>query len=91
MTTCARCGLPKGTMLQAVGGQACSDGDMSALGDDGESTIACRDRQIAAQAALLRSVTGKLEDARALIEDDASPDEAALARQLLDSVLEVLS
>jgi len=52
--------------------------------------IGCRDRQIAAQAALLRSVTGKLEEAAELLQTEHS-DGAMSAAALIDSVLEVLS
>lgn len=51
--TCARCGAADcGVFLTDV---------KSTAGFNALDIIACRDRQIAAQAALLRSVTGKLE------------------------------
>ncbi len=80
MSKCAKCGLEA------------KEGDLTLSGVcPGVDVLACRDRQVAAQSALLKSVTGKLEQARALIEDDASPEEAAVARDLLDSALKELS
>ena len=78
MSTCARCGH-----------EECYSGTHDDAPD--EEKLGCRDRQIAAQAALLRSVTGKLEEAAELLQDIANPAAAISARNLIDSVLEVLS
>jgi hypothetical protein len=91
MTTCAKCGLPKGTTLAAVGGKACADGDMSSLGDDGDAAIECLERQLSNQSALLRSVTLDLENAGNLLDPGATPAEVATAREMVAAVLERLS
>lgn len=96
--TCARCGLP-----ECVDRHECerSMGTCSRCGHSPEfqclgrywganGQLACRDRQIAAQAALLRSVTGKLEELHTiLLDDEYGPKSTPV--MLIDSVLEVLS
>jgi len=87
MSTCARCGLQLG--MESVN---CGDWDG---GEDFHiserlrltNRVDCRDRQIAAQAALLRSVTGKLEKASQYCEDGM----ALTAKAQIDAVLEALS
>lgn len=90
MSTCARCGAD----------DCLARGTAETTAED---VIACRDRQIAAQAALLRSVTGKLEEAGGAIErvrdglDGSDPiqwdlqQEADLALRDVRAVLEILS
>ena len=65
-----------------------------ALGDDEPIAYSqCLERQLIAQAALLRSVTGKLESCVDILDiDELMPNRnAAAARILIQSVLEVLS
>lgn len=82
VANCVRCGLEQ-TVGELTGKGEC------ALPT--ERRMACRDRQIAAQAALLRSVTGKLEDTHDFLAPGASPAEVATARHLVAQILEVLS
>lgn len=80
--TCARCGASDcGVFLTDV---------KSTKGFNALDIIACRDRQIAAQAALLRSVTGKLEEAAGEL---ASRNDDRLLRPLtlINSALEMLA
>ena len=79
MSTCARCGLP--------------DSECGAWQQENRHIIACRDRQIAAQAALLRSVTRYLEIASEHLDTSAEemPDRNRLAKELVDKVLEWLA
>jgi hypothetical protein len=63
-----------------------------ALGDDEPIAYShCLERQLIAQAGLLRSVTTKLEQAADLLSHDGNPSAVIVARSLVDSVLEVLS
>ncbi len=83
-TTCSRCGLPVGIEPGQCGNGA--EGHSATVWEQ-VAIVACRDRQIAAQASLLRSVTGKLEEALEAL-DAYSPLRAAA---LIDSVLEAIS
>ena len=85
MSACARCGAPVG-----IDSAACS---ASAADATPLEKLRCRDRQIAAQASLLRSVTGKLEEAATMLAEAKHAediDTEGLAA-LIDSVLEALS
>jgi hypothetical protein len=62
---------------------------MSNQHEDWKDVVDCRDRQIAAQAALLRSVTGKLEDVQLWLRECEYP--VAYPKRVIDSVLETLS
>ena len=81
MTRCARCGLEQG-----CGSSLCeaSHDDTDELG---EATVNCRNRELANLRSLLRSVTGKLEEAAEL--NEAGEPEASLARIM--AALEALS
>jgi hypothetical protein len=80
MSACARCGSDD-----------CSAGPPApGLASTAMHIIECRDRQIAAQAALLRSVTGKLEEAHDMI-DGVPGSDSEHAKKLIASVLEALS
>ena len=88
MSTCAGCGLPKYDWRKAAQGDLTPSPTCDAAeGMVDGALVACRDRQIAAQAALLRSVTTKLE----LLEPPGDLRYAAAARELVVGVLEVLS
>lgn len=82
MSACARCGL-----------EACPDGDdkLDSLPYDGlAASLGCRERELANLRSLLRSVTGKLEEANEILDGgDRFAMEKAAA--LIDSVLEALS
>ncbi len=83
MSTCARCGLSKDGRLGS-----CSAGLGSAIGD-----LTCRDHELANLRSLLRSVTGKLEEAATRLTN-VTPEAAtqvAIALGLIDAVLETLS
>lgn len=83
-TTCARCGLRPAT--ESGTGDAC----FGRLGSD-SGDLKCRDRELANLRSLLRSVTGKLEEALEALEAQAQTESALRAYGLIDSVLEVLS
>lgn len=85
--TCARCGLH----LTNEKWTECGDEDTQH--SESGYTLDCRDRQIAAQASLLRSVTVKLEVAAELLDNETltALPEVARAVALIDSVLEILS
>ena len=92
MSTCAGCGLPKYDWRKAAQGDLTPSPTCDAAeGMVDGALVACRDRQIAAQAALLRSVTTKLEEAAELLEPPGDLRYAAAARELVVGVLEVLS
>jgi len=84
-TTCARCGLPLFDInVVSVAGQCWGE-------DNGLGTIACRDRELANLRSLLRSVTGKLEDARERCNElDWNDMSVAQVAARIDSVLEAL-
>lgn len=86
MTTCARCGLPKFSWQNANAYPAPTCSADESLDD--RHLVACRDRQIAAQAALLRSVTGKLEMLLTRLDDLSEP---CSIRADLDALLEAIS
>ena len=94
MSRCARCGLEEKQLplVWAPGVphafKACYAGSvLNASHPTAIFVVECRERQIANQAALLRSVTLKLEKAHQLCADDY-PKSAA---ELIEGVLEVLS
>ena len=78
MSTCSRCGLEQDAEELTLSGTC-------ALPP--ERIAACRERELANLRSLLRSVTGKLEEALGLIQEEF-PSQAAAA---IESVLEVLS
>lgn len=80
MSTCARCGLELGNWMEADKCSAHQD-------DNSSGVIDCRNRELANLRSLLRSVTGKLENAL----DDLEDGDAQGCRQKLTAVLEVLS
>lgn len=89
MSQCARCGLK----AKYYGGpEYCEayddDGDLSS---NEPAIIACRDREIANLRSLLRSVTGKLEEALEHLSDAESSVEVAKAELAITSALEALS
>lgn len=88
MSRCARCGLPEASVSCGLE-NTCQAVSASKVDSNhfGFYIIACRDRQIANQASLLRSVTIKLEKAHQLCADDYPKSAAGLIEQ----VLEVLS
>lgn len=91
MTTCARCGLPNADDAfpsASLAATHCRVRVTAGTGLADEAIIDCRDRQIAAQAALLRSVTGKLEMLLTRLDDLSEP---CSIREDLDSLLEKLS
>jgi hypothetical protein len=63
---------------------------MAHTGDGQEHVIACRDRELANLRSLLRSVTGKLEEAHDMI-DGVPGSDAEHSKRLIASVLEALS
>jgi len=85
MSTCARCGLPKGPASE----QCAADYDDKY--NPGDNRVACRDRELMNLRSLLRSVTGKLERALDLLDFDASGYSLAQGRAEIESVLELLS
>ena len=91
MSRCARCGLE----AKYYGGpEYCEayddDGDISS---NEPAIIACRDRELANLRSLLRSVTGKLEEAATRLAevDVASCCEAPGVLGIVNDVLEALS
>jgi hypothetical protein len=79
-------------------GKACEDCDSTecsvaiAVGDDEPIAYSqCLERQLMNQSSLLRSVTGKLEEARELLDGQTEARNMFAAAALIDSVLEVLS
>ena len=83
MTTCARCGMQDcPDAIAANGGEAVLpyDGLAAALG--------CRERELANLRSLLRSVTGKLEQAAELTHYNGA---AGRIEALINQVLEALS
>ena len=88
MSTCARCGLPEAEEWPHDDDKVC----FRAHGYE-VHTIECLERQIAAQAALLRSVTGKLEEAASMLSDiDAvTCGQVGEPLTIISQVLEVLS
>jgi hypothetical protein len=83
MSRCARCGLPTRNYNEC----ADNDGHCYAHVEADSEIIACRDRQIANQASLLRSVTIKLEKAAQEVDDGYNKT----ALGLISEVLETLS
>lgn len=82
---CARCGLPCWEIGRSdIPSPTCS------AHYGGTALVLCRDRELANLHSLLRSVTGKLEEAA---DDLASRNDDRLLRPLatINSVLEVLS
>lgn len=77
MSSCARCGHRP-------------DGDGKDCNSDASARLHCRDRELANLHSLLRSVTGKLEEAA---DDLASRNDDRLLRPLtlINSALEMLS
>jgi hypothetical protein len=84
VTTCARCGRPECGV--ATAGDECEGALLPA-------TVECREAELANLHSLLRSVTGKLEEALELIDAEAYPADIGMDRvkALIDSVLEILS
>jgi hypothetical protein len=84
--TCARCGRQECGVAEA--GDECEGALLPAI-------VECREAELLALRSLLRSVTGKLEEARELMgEDGRAPLDIAEKDRiaaLIDSVLEVLS
>lgn len=78
MSTCARCGHRP-------------DGDGKDCNSDASARLHCRDRELANLHSLLRSVTGKLEEAQLALEGETTEQGVLRAYGLIDSVLEVLS
>ena len=84
MSACARCGLPsEGPDITGVG--RC----YARLGSDSGDLSCCR-RELANLRSLLRSVTGKLEEAHDMI-DGVPGSDAEHSKRLIASALEVLS
>lgn len=82
VSACARCGLPAdGPDITGIG--RC----YARLGSD-SGDLACRDRELANLRSLLRSVTGKLEEAAELTHYNST---AGRVEALINQVLEVLS
>lgn len=90
MSTCARCGRPNGWDWQS---ECVSNQEWDEDSDSWQklATIECRDRELLAARSLLRSVTTKLEEAAELLEPPGDARAAAVARELVVGVLEVLS
>lgn len=89
MSTCARCGLPRYDWRSpnVTPAPTCS-----AHEDTHDiHLLACRDRQLSNQSALLRSVTAKLEEAADLLEPPNGAGYVNSARQLVVEVLETLA
>lgn len=85
MSTCARCGLPSWEIGRSdIPSPTCS------AHYGGTALVLCRDRELANLRALLRSVTGKLEEAHDMI-DGVPGSDAEHSKKLIASVLEVLS
>ena len=80
MSTCARCGAPIGVDTGECDGERA----------DTIGTVMCRDRELANLRSLLRSVTGKLEEAHDMI-DGVPGSDAEHSKMLIASVLEALS
>lgn len=79
MSTCARCGHRP-------------DGDGKDCNSDASARLHCRDRELANLHSLLRSVTGKLEEAAEILtEGGGSVAAECRALPLIHQVLEVLS
>jgi hypothetical protein len=91
LSTCARCGRDQGPDWGAnCLAQREWDDDEKNWAD--LATIECRDRELMALRSLLRSVTGKLEDARECCNElDWNDISVGQVAALIDSVLEVLS
>jgi hypothetical protein len=86
VSTCARCGVDIGENV----GATCAESAANSEVEESE-TIACRDRELANLRSLLRSVTGKLEEAAEHLQEIDNPVCAIAARMLVDQVLEALS
>lgn len=84
MTRCSRCGLELGEWTDST---KCSAHEE----DNSSGVIDCRNRELANLRSLLRSVTGKLEEAGEALSPPDDPAGAITARQLIDEVLEALS
>jgi hypothetical protein len=86
VSTCARCGLEKCDRHVR---------EQQGLEPSAFLSLPCRDRELAALRSLLRSVTGKLEEAREVMGEDGRAFLALAEKDriagLIDSVLEVLS
>jgi hypothetical protein len=72
-----------------------SGGTGHMLAGDADDVIRCRDRELLALRSLLRSVTGKLEEAAEMCEPAGTKyldeEDTQLMGQLIDSALEALS
>lgn len=81
MNTCVRCGSKE-----------CAAGPPApGLGSTAMHIIECRDRELANLRSLLRSVTGRLENALEHLSDAESSVHVAKAEQGITAVLEILS
>lgn len=82
MSTCARCGLERGgNWLTQCAAEEPEDEALKR-----QAVIACRDRQIAAQAALLRSVTRELEEAAEYLADGDRETPLSILQQVLEKL-----
>jgi len=86
MTICARCGLPDGSLYGNTPA-VCTVKFTAGTGDAESSIIACRDLELMNLRSLLRSVTGKLEEAA----EECANGEPRIAGGIIASVLEILS
>lgn len=77
MSTCANCGAEMGKA--------------SVISTQCLEQLPCARRELANLRSLLRSVTGKLEEVAELLDPPHEPHCASAARELVVSVLEVLS
>lgn len=83
MSTCARCGMEQGEWMDADKCSAHQD-------ENDVGVIDCRNRELTNLHSLLRSVTGKLEEAHGCLFDIDDPAAAITARNLINQVLDVL-
>jgi hypothetical protein len=87
MSTCARCGVPVGKLPSQCGVGAGWRSDEA----EACAVIECRDRELLALRSLLRSVTGKLEEAAEELAEAPVCIQTLNASALIGIVLEVLS
>lgn len=94
MSTCARCGRQQSSAWPGTSGvnpSVCYVAVSKGTGEHDWVALTCRDRELRNLHSLLRSVTGKLEEALEDLAPGHNDREVSRARLLIDQVLEALS